>query len=81
LFKIKFFSQAANEKLAELQADLDRRERALEQRERSYERRVKKLTRLQKEEHMKSLINSFTKEQVKKLLWWVFDAFLISFKR
>ncbi len=57
--------QAANtEKTEATRAELDQRERALEARETAYEARMKRLTRLQKEEHMRNLIASFTEAQV-----------------
>ncbi len=56
--------QAHAQKAEETRAQLDERERALETREMVYEARMKKLTRLQKEEHMRNLIGSFTDAQV-----------------
>jgi hypothetical protein len=52
------------EKTEATRAELDQRERALEAREAAYEARMKRLTRLQKEEHMRNLIASFTEAQV-----------------
>ncbi len=57
--------QAAHgEKTEATRAELDQRERALEVREAACEARMKRLTRLQKEEHMRNLIASFTDAQV-----------------